>query len=34
VNRDVTPMIIPSITSLYFSEDNSLKHIINEVNAD
>jgi hypothetical protein len=34
VNRDVTPMIIPSITSLYFGGDNSLEHVVDEVNAD
>lgn len=34
VNRDVTPMIMPPITSLYFGGDNSLEHVIDEVNAD
>lgn len=34
VNRDVTSMIIPSITSLYFGGDKSLEHVIDEVNAD
>lgn len=34
VNRDVTPMIIPSITSLYFGGDNSLEHVVDEVNVD
>ena len=33
VNRDVTPIIVPSITSLYFGGDDSLKHVIDEVNA-
>lgn len=34
VNRDVTSMIIPSITSLYFGGDKSLEHVIDEINAD
>lgn len=34
VNRDVTPMIMPSITSLYFGGDSSLEHVVDEVNAD
>lgn len=34
VNRDVTPIIIPSIASLYFGGDDSLEHVIDEVNAD
>lgn len=34
MNRDVTPIIIPSITSLYFGRDNSLEHLIDELNAD
>ncbi len=34
VLRDVTPMIIPSIISLYFGGDNSLEHVVDEVNAD
>lgn len=33
VNRDVTPLIIPSVTSLYFGGDSSLEHVIDEVNA-
>ncbi|MCJ1462015.1 hypothetical protein MMC07_000615 [Pseudocyphellaria aurata] len=32
VNRDVTPILIPSITSLYFGGDDSLEHVIDEVN--
>lgn len=34
VNRDITPLIVPSIPSLYFGGDNSLKHVIDEVNVD
>lgn len=34
VSRDVTPMIMPSIASLYFRGDSSLEHVIDEVNAD
>lgn len=34
VNRDVTSMIIPSITSLYCGGDKCLEHLIDEINAD
>ncbi len=34
MNRDVTSMIISSITSLYFERDNSLEHVVDEVNVD
>ena len=34
VNRDITPIIIPSITSLYFGGDSDLEHVVDEVNAD
>lgn len=34
VNRDITPLIIPPITSLYFDGDSNLEHVVDEVNAD
>lgn len=34
VNRDVTPMIIPPITSLYFGGDNRVEHVVDEVRTD
>ena len=34
VNRDIIPMIVPPITSLYFNGDSNLKHVVIEVNAD
>ena len=33
VNRDITPIIVPSITSLYFGGENGLEHVVDEVNA-
>ncbi|KAI9781826.1 MAG: hypothetical protein M1816_002176 [Peltula sp. TS41687] len=34
VNRDVTPMIVPPLRSLYLSGDSHLEHVVDEVNAD
>lgn len=34
MNRDVTPIIVPPITSLYFGGDNSLEHVVDEVRTD
>lgn len=34
VNRDVTPMLVPPIMSLYFGGANHLEHVIDEVNTD
>ena len=34
VNRDITPMIIPPISSLYFAGESNLEHVVDEVNAD
>jgi hypothetical protein len=34
MNRDVTSMIISFITCFYFEEDNSLEHVVDEVNVD
>ena len=34
VNRDITPMIVPLIASLYFDGDSDLEHVVDEVNAD
>ncbi|MCJ1464204.1 hypothetical protein MMC07_002817 [Pseudocyphellaria aurata] len=34
VTRYITPMIIPSIMSLYFGGDNSLEHVVDEVNTE
>ena len=33
VLRDITPMIVPPITSLYFGGNDNLEHVIDEVNA-
>jgi hypothetical protein len=33
VNRDVTPLIIPSLRLLYYWGANDLKHVVDEVNA-
>ena len=34
VNRDITPMIVPPIISLYFDSKSNLEHVVDEVNAD
>ena len=34
VERDVTPMIVPSIKALYFGGDNYLEHVVDEVRTD
>ena len=34
INRDVTPMILPPIMSLFLGGDTHLEHVVDEVNAD
>lgn len=34
MNRDITPMIVPPITSLCFDGNSNLEHVVDEVNAD
>ena len=35
MHRDITPMIVPPITSLYFGgKNNRLEHVVDEVNTD